>query len=454
MSPVAAPAPRQPMLRRYLLSWTLGALLVVWLMLIALAWYTGLREARKFSDGQLVAVAKLWLEASPTGARQFRVPASAGIDHEYLQEVAVLAWEDGRLVADTHRVAPGLDLASLPQRGFRTLSVQTEHGLGEWRSFGVALDMDGRQRRVLALMDMKKRFELGKDIAEHMAQPAILILPLVTLLLWWTIRRGLRPLDQLSSEVAALDGFAGQRLDTRHRFREFSSTVSAINTLVDTLQKQAQREREFASDVAHELRTPLAVIALQARAAQADASPERLARLERESLRAGRILSQLLDLARAQRTGAGGPSNLLEAGDVELGELAARLISTHAQLAYETGHELSLQQPEQPVHVAAQPLLLELALRNLIENALRHTPPGTQVAVEVWQSPDDLGVSVSDDGQRPGSGAAPAAAQPGLGLGLRLVGRIAEQVGATLQRDGGEPPMSTRFSLRWARSVR
>lgn len=451
MKPMAASPSPQPVLRRYILSWTLGALLLVWLTLIAVAWSTGFREARKFSDGQLVAVAKLWIEASPTGASQNTVPASAGLEHEYLQDVAVLAWEDGRLVADTHRIAPGLDITDLPPRGFRTLTLQTEHGLSDWRSFGVRLNTDGRERRVLALMDMKKRGELGKDIAEHVAQPAILILPLVALLLWWTIRRGLRPLDQLSSEVAALDGFAGQRLDTQHRFREFTSTVSAINTLVDTLQKQAQREREFASDVAHELRTPLAVIALQARAAQGDASPERLDRLEREALRAGRILSQLLDLARAQRTGNGGPSNLLETQDVELGELAARLISNHAQLAYETGHELSLQQPEQPVRVSAQPMLLELALRNLIENALRHTPEGTQVSVEIWRSSDGFGVSVSDDGQRAGSVAVTAASEPGLGLGLRLVGRIAEQMGATLERDAGEPPMSTRFNLRWAR---
>ena len=104
MNPVAASPSPQPVLRRYILSWTLGALLLVWLTLIAVAWSTGFREARKFSDGQLVAVAKLWIEASPTGASQNPVPASAGLEHEYLQDVAVLAWEDGRLVADTHRM--------------------------------------------------------------------------------------------------------------------------------------------------------------------------------------------------------------------------------------------------------------------------------------------------------------------------------------------------------------
>ncbi|MDZ4175114.1 MAG: hypothetical protein U1D36_11655, partial [Hydrogenophaga sp.] len=101
MNPVAASPSPQPVLRRYILSWTLGALLLVWLTLIAVAWSTGFREARKFSDGQLVAVAKLWIEAAPTGVSQNVVPASAGLEHEYLQDVAVLAWEDGRLVVDT-----------------------------------------------------------------------------------------------------------------------------------------------------------------------------------------------------------------------------------------------------------------------------------------------------------------------------------------------------------------
>jgi len=433
---------------RYLWTWTLGALLVVWLILIAVAWNTGLREGKQFSDGQMASVARVWLAApaQATPPEPLQVPDVA---HEYAQEIEVLAWENGRLVTDTRQMAGRLAIATLPAKGFANVSVRNEDGVQSWRAYATELNQGERHRRVVVLMQLTQRYELGKDLAEHVATPAILLLPLIALVQWWTIRRGLRPLEQLSSEVAALDVFAGQRLGTQHRFREFASSVHAINTLVDTLQTRAQREREFASDVAHELRTPLSVIALQARAARSEPTPERLDRLEQEALRAGRILSQLLDLARAHRGATDGSSTAQGTG---LGAVAAALLASHAPAAYESGHELSLQQPESDLCVRTPPMLLELALRNLIENALRHTPPGTQVNVEVWQRADAMGVSVSDDGQRAGAPAGTAVpADRGLGLGLRLVQRMAEEMGATLERDGGEPPMTTRFTLRWPR---
>lgn len=443
-----APHARLPSLSRYLWSWVVGALLVVWATLLMVAWYTGHHEANEITDGQLESVARLWLSVEPDKTLSTPDPIASDRARAYVQDVAVLHWVDGQLFTDTHSLAGSLGLTDPPARGFSNRLQTTGGGDVRWRVFAAPGQDEHAADFVAVLMDMDHRVDLGRDMALKLARPALLVLPLVALLLWWALRRGLNPLVRLSRDVAALDGLGGQRLDTAHRFHEFSSTVRAINTLVDSLQTQARREREFASEVAHELRTPLAALSLLASAARHEPTPDRLAQLEASALRAGHILSQLLELARAQRDGTGREAWR----DVSLGEVAADLIAAHAQQGFESHHELSLEQPMEPVVVQVQPMLLELALRNLIENALRHTPAGTQVVVEVWQTSSGVGVSVSDDGQRANAPVlSQARSTSGLGLGLRLVERIAEQLGATLQRDTGEAPMTTRFALRWPR---
>ena len=386
MNTAHEPAAPPRLLRRYLLGWALGVLALMWCALIAQAWYTSFHEARKFSDGQMVAIAKLWLTASPTGAAFDAPPEVPGLKHEYLQDVAVMAWNHGKLVTDTHDMAPGFDLTVLPSQGFVTVNVQVEGLSPLWRTYSVQAGEGALHRRVVVLMDMRQRYELGKDIAEHVAQPAVLVLPLVALLLWWAIRRGLRPLDRLSSEVAALDGFAGQRLDTHHRHAEFSSTVSAINALVDTLQTRAQREREFASDVAHELRTPLANLIGQTEVALSrERSVQELedtlhSNLEELQRMAG-IVNDMLFLAQADR-----------GVKARRGEPVALSALVHQVLEF---HEAPLSEADLSVEVAGEQQaavdapLVKRALSNLLGNAIRHATPGTRITVRL--DPDDAG---------------------------------------------------------------
>lgn len=441
-------SPARP-LWRYLWGWTTGALSLVWLALVAVAWNTGHNEAREITDGQLTATGRLWLATAPVGHRPVEKPLDRQGMGTYVQDAVVLQWDGPTLSIDTHGMVDRLPFVGPPSPGLSTVALRPDPGQtqpSQWRMF-VATD---GTHHVAVLIDLDQRYDLATDLAQHMVSPALLIMPLVALGLWWAIRRGLRPLDRLSHDVARLDTSAGQRLLPHDRFTEFASTVSAINSLVDSLQTQAERERQFASDVAHELRTPLTSIALQARAARNTPSPERLEQLEREALRAGSILAQLLDMARAQRAA---PAQGAAGEPVSLGEVAAATVAAHAQRAYETQHELALVQPDAPVHQATNRLLLELALRNLVENAIRHTPAGTQVVVEVFRSDTDQGLSVSDDGHSRRAGAAVHTDSDGLGLGLRLVERMAEQMGARFERVRAPEPLGTRFVLRWLRSA-
>ncbi len=438
-------------LSRHLWQWTLLALAAVWFTLSAVAYYTGLHEAGEVNDGQLVSSAELILgmnEATPLPAEPTSVPsgeAARGPDVSgYSPELHVVVWVKDQVSLDTHDLA--LALPTPLALGHQTITVARGERSTRFRTYvAETTRLQGGTRRVAVLVDISRLKALARDIAEHMVRPAIVLLPLIALLLGWVIRRGLRPVDQLSQEIAALDVDTGQMLGPDQPFRELVSTVEAINGLVQRLQTQAQRERQFASDVAHELRTPLTALVLQARLVCEASAPEQrdaaAEQVEQQALRSGRILSQLLDLARAQNL----ERNTLD--QVDLCALARHVLSEQAPSAHDLGQELGLEAPPAPVWVNGHTTMLTLAVRNLVDNAIRHTPPGTQIEVRIEQTPTgETVLSVNDDGGRTG---ALVANQPGLGIGLTLVRRIAEWHGIELHTDRPQAPFTTRFALVW-----
>lgn len=455
---------------RYLWAWALGAVVALWMLLAGLAYSTGYHEAEEISDGLLVSAAQLLLSQplaqpllvpatpNPPTVHPAELPAalSQHPPNAYAPEFHVVIWQGDRLVWDSHGVH-----AQLPPRlalGHQTLGLTLQGVSQDWRVYVAESTEATAVRRVAVFMDPARREALAADISEHILLPALVFLPLVALMLASAIRRGLLPLQRLSGKIAALDVDAGQTLVPQQPYRELGVTVQSINALVQRLQAQIGRERRFAADVAHELRTPLTALVLQARRARNGGGPaeqsQALQAVEQGALRAGRILSQLLDLARAQSL----TGDLSE--PVDLSALAMRVVSEHAALAHELGQDIALEAPE-PLVLPGQPTLLELALRNLVDNALRHNPAGTYVEVRVARDASgQVTLSVSDDGMdfgdasKPGgdpdSGSGP---DHGLGIGLTLVERIAQSHGAQLVRDGGAAPFGKRFALVWPASV-
>jgi two-component system sensor histidine kinase QseC len=429
-----------------LLAWALGALVVVWASFVAVGLRTGEHEADELTDGHLASVAALML--SLEGDNRF-VPGSgvaAGGDaaplpelksHDYQQSMSVVLWDAaGRVL--THRGAAPMPPFNAAE-GFETLEL--DGASPRWRSFS-RWD-PARTRKVMVLLNLQERDELAWDIAEQVAEPGLWLLPVVALALGLAIRRGLRPLYDLSSEVHALDIHQLDRMAPKPRHAEFRAVVASINTLVDRYQAAMTRERQLASELAHELRTPLASLSLQARSLrEASAAAERsgapphiardaLQRIEGDALRAGKVLTQLLALARASRT------ELAEAAQaLDLAELARGVVAEYAQTALDSGHELALTGSER-FALRGHPVLLEVALRNLIENALGHTPSGTAIEVQLdaaqsWlQVCDDGGGGSSGGGSGGGDGTgAPPAGAPVQGLGLGLGHRVVEKIAA------------------------
>ena len=402
----------QPSLFRHLLAWTLGALLLVWASFVYVGHRTGMHEADELTDGHLASVASLLLTQTPTGFAPS--PGAAAFEHmenlrahDYQQSLSVVVWDGaGQVLARTGE-APTPQFSE--EQGFETLALGSPPA--QWRSFS-RWDGPARQRRIAVLLSLAERDGLAEDIADQMAAPGLWLLPAVALVLTLAIRRGLRPLDTLSRQVHRLDIHRDTALQAPPH-EEFKDMVRSIDTLIGRYNAALTRERQLASQVAHELRTPLASLAVNAAALRGELSvidrDQATRRVAEDAARAGAVMADLLALARTSRT------ELAESAQpTELAELARGVAAEYAQAAVDSGHELSVDAP-QPVVIDGHPVLLQIAMRNLIENALQHTPGGTSIGVRVLAHPPMLEVCDNGPSVPP---RLEAAAHVGLGLGL------------------------------------
>ena len=284
------------------------------------------------------------------------------------------------------------------------------------------------------------REELARDIAGNLLRPLWFSLPLLALLLWIAVMRGLRPLDKLAREVERREPDNLAALDASSAPREVVPLIERLNRLFTRIDASMQKERRFTSDAAHELRTPVAAIKAQAQVARAaTAEAERIRALDNAILgcdRAAHLIEQLLTLARVDTLDRD------VAEPCQLRDIAAETIAALAPAALEKGVQLELLAGNE-VEVRGNPGLLRVLLRNLLDNAVKHTPPGTSVQVDITHEPGTACLSVSDNGPGiPEQERAkvlerfyrPLGTQgSGSGLGLSIVKRIAEVHDATLQ---------------------
>lgn len=292
-------------------------------------------------------------------------------------------------------------------------------------------------------------------------------LALLALLAWWLrrgVQRELQPLGQLQEALAQRDARDLTPLALPPAgTRDLQRLAAAVNDLLARVATGVRAQHEFAGNVAHELRTPLAGIRAQADYALAQAEPavwrEQLAGVLHSEARASHLVDQLLALALADEA-----QNAMPLVPVALDALVQDCVLRFLARADAQQVDLGARGLDEACQVRAQPLLLEGILNNLVDNALRYgrPPDGTpaQVTLALAREGDEVLLCVLDNGaglapgqyqslrQRWVRGDAGERLGQGAGLGLGIVGRYAQLLGATLQLHPGPDGRGLAACLR------
>jgi signal transduction histidine kinase len=299
------------------------------------------------------------------------------------------------------------------------------------------------------------RFDLVRSIALGTALPLLLLIPLAAAMLWASLSDGLSAFRLLVFEIGSrtMRDLSPMPLDPWPA--DLHPLVRSINRLLERIDRALQHERNFLDNAAHQLRTPLAAVKLQAQLVAQETDPQErqllIARLSESVDRAAAMTDSLLTLA-AMETRAGGG----QMGDLRAETVAA--LADLAPLAARRGIAFAFSGPDDAP--AGDPVLLRLLASNLIENALKHAPQETEVSVQVASGEaGELTLTVSDHGpgippderakvlqrfyRRSGE------SESGSGLGLSIVAEAVRLLNGELvlaDREDGAPGL--RASVR------
>ena len=449
-----------------ILDWMLTPLLLLWPISLALTWLVAQGLANKPFDRALVynvqALAQQ-VKLGPDARVQFNLPQPAS---------ELLRADETDLVYYQVRGVRGevlsgeRDLPEPPKDEDKGNSYEVRIRDDDMRGMEVRvaytwirLDAEGHRPALVQVAETReKRSVLAAEIIKGVMLPQFAILPLAVLLVWLALVRGFKPLSQLEERIRARKSDDLSPLDDKVVPLEVAPLVVSVNDLLTRLKDSIATQKRFLADAAHQLKTPLAGLRMQADLAQrGGASPDELKRslqqIGRASVQATHTVNQLLALARAE----GGAGNLPQQRCNIVGLVSEVLLDSFSR-ASDKGLDLGYDgaQIDTPgVELLGNPTLLKELVRNLVDNAIHYTPstperPGV-VTVRVLVDPysGTLVLQVEDNGP----GIAPAERelvfQPfyralgtnvdGSGLGLPIVREIAQRHGATVSVEAAAP---------------
>jgi len=371
-------------IRANLVLWLVSALALGTLVVLAATYVLTRSQLGRVFDDELKQVAlAVQMREDWTQTRRVRI-ARAGF------ELSVRAYDKtGRTYFETALPSLPGDLPQTYDEGFAFMATVE----GPWRIYTHVTE----EGIVQVGQAVAARDALARDLSISVLMPMLMLIPLLAVLVAWVLKRGLAPLDETSHRVSDRDASRLDPLPTDNVPRELLPLVEQINALLARLEGTLDAQRRFLADAAHELRSPVAALALQVqlaeRAHSAAARATAFEELARGVERARRLVQQLMDFARLEPGVQAAPFQ-----PVNLARIAREVVGSYAPRAESQEVDLGAEAPAAAWISGAEAELRSL-LENLVDNALRYAPAGSAVTVSAQARDGEVELAVVDAGR-------------------------------------------------------
>lgn len=445
-----------------ILDWMLAPLLLLWPMSVALTWLVAQGIANRPYDrelGQIAHSVAREMRADPAfdrglaGRHGLRLaePTAALLRSDDVDRVWYqVRSAQGELVAgDAELGSPLEERQAADEVQFRDDNVHNDPVRVAYLWVGTPAGANsGVVVQVAETFD--KRSRLATEIIKGVILPQFVILPLAVLLVWFALARGIAPLNALQQRIRRRESQDLSPIDEHDVPEEVAPLVRSINDLLARLDHTMGAQKHFLADAAHQMKTPLAGLRMQAELAQreidAGGDPQSIKRslkqIARSSQSAAHLVNQLLAMARAEDT-----EQARRQQDVPIVKLAREVVRDFVPRAMDKRIDLGYEGPdtEPPApRLIGQPMLVRELIRNLVDNALQYTPAGGTVTVRLMHDPYGhvIVLQVEDTGPGIPEAERDQVFQPfyralgtdvdGSGLGLAIAREIADKHAATI----------------------
>lgn len=378
-------------LRRHLLLWISLPIIVATLLAILASYFSAKHEVEEIYDAQLVHSAKVLLQLTQHEIKEDE-EFDLGIEdpslqHKYERNFGYRIWFKDKIISQSPNTLDFKDFEAPPKFSDRTVNGK------EWRFFVFVDPQNNIKIEVSEIYDI--RYELILDLILSLILPALAFLPVILIIIWMGIKRVLKPVISISTEVNQRgSNDLSPILKTSLPF-EISPLIVALNRLFQRIEDSFKREKQFTDNAAHELRTPLAAMKTQTQVLlkklnNSKEHSEDLHNLNASIDRASNMVDQLLSFSRLQ-------TDEIKFEAVNLSSLCESVL-----------RDLSLHSLKKSIELEADivPNLkvkghngsLEIMLRNLVGNSIKFTPFGGKISVSLYQEDKLIVLCITDTG--------------------------------------------------------